>query len=254
MNFEKHKELNAIVPKIENIGQVRILELRNNPNFVVKEIKLKEIESEYNGKLNGDYKATELAELGKELFDELQSRYGVNSPVKFFFGQNKDGETILFSVVDKITSIEPIQEEKEDVAQKFYQLYESLSRYYLDKLRSGGAFLTDINGSTQYVYGRKLTGKNNNEKEIYLVDTDIYLDDRRKSLLTVVYWLARHNSGIDKNSQMIENIKTFISEYQKEFTQIDDKDKERLTQLNKFLSGQEFGNEILPAIPTFEEK
>ncbi len=253
MKFERQQNKENEKPNvsIENVDQSKILELESNANLVVREVLLEELENEYRGKLNGDYSAVELAELGKELFDELRSEYGIDSPVKFLFSKNRNNEPSLFSIVDKIESVTLGQEEKDEVSQKFYQLHESISQYYLDKLRNGGAFLTDINGPTQYVYGTKLT-KQDGDVNIYLVDTDIYLDNKKESLLTLVYWLARHGSGVEKDSKMIENIRIFMSEYQEKFTQIEDKDKERLIQLKNFLSGQAFGKEILPAIPLFE--
>lgn len=253
MDFEKqqNKETgNQAAVSIENIGKEKISEFKSDSNFVVREIRLVELENEYRGKLNRDYSAIELAELGKELFAELQDKYGINVPAKFFL--SKDSEQSLFSIVDKIEPVVPTQEENEMIAQKFYQLYESLSQYYLDKLRTHEAFLTDVNGITQYVYGMSFA--KSNEAKIYLVDTDIYLDDRTESLLTVVYWLARHVSGIEKDTQMIRTIRTFIDEYEKSFIQIDDKNIKRLEQLRKFLLGQYFDDEILPAIPTFEKK
>ncbi len=154
MDFKnkQNKESNIPIPKIENIELGEILKLKNDSNFVIREIKLEKLKDEYSGKLNQNYGATELAKLGKMLFDELRNEYGIDSPVKFFFSRDENNEAILFSVVDKIKPIIPTKEERGTVVQKFYKLYESLSHYYLDKLRNGGAFLTDINGSTQYIY------------------------------------------------------------------------------------------------------
>jgi len=207
----------------------------------------------YYKKIDGNYSGTELAILGVNLFNELQNNYGITSPAKFFLGKNKEKETSLFTVVDRIEPTKITKENKEIISQIFCHLHETLSRYYLDKLRNEKFFLTDINGATQYVYGNKLF-RNKKENKIYLVDTDMYLDNRPKSLLTVVYWLARHAAEDEEKSQIIQNIKIFINEYQCKFKQMGIKDEKRLKQLKFFLEGKKFGDKIYPAIPTFKEK
>lgn len=94
---------------------------------------------------------------------------------------------------------------------------------------------------------------------IYLVDTDIHLDNRPKSLLTVVYWFSIHLFTIENKLKTIlpmarNNIKQFIDEYQILFPNLEDKNLRRLLEIQKFLSGKEFGDTILPAIPIFEKK
>lgn len=251
MNFEKrqNRKFNTPTHIIENIDQTKISQLKESPHFVTREIRFEELESRYRGKLKREYRAIELAELGKKLFEELRE-YGIDSPVRFFIGKD-DNQQVLFSVVGRIERVVSTQEEK--MNQEFHRLYESLSQYYLDKLRDGEAYLTDINNSEQYVYGKKSSGEEE-ETKMYLVDTDIYLDDRKEALLTVVYWLVRHSLRIGRDSKVIENIKAFVNEYKEKFTHVKEKDKERLSQLEQFLSGGGFGEEILPAIPIFEEE
>jgi hypothetical protein len=255
MSFEKQlnsREAN-ITKNVNYVDFEKIIELKENSNFFVREKKLKELESEYQGKLNKDYNGKELVELGVSLFKELRDDYGIDLPASFFVSKDEDGNSLLYLVVDKIKPVVIDNEEASAVKERFHQLYKSLSKYYLAKLRNGGSFLTDINGFKQYIYGIKTKEEGN--AKIYLVDPDIYLDDRSKSLLTVVYWFCRHYpTSIDKSSEIIENIREFVNEYQKKFQQIDNqKDIDRLEQIKDFLQGRSFGSEILPAIPTFED-
>ena len=85
MNFEKrqNRKINTPTHTIENINQTEISQLKGSPNFVTREIHFEELESRYRGKLKREYRATELAELGKKLFGELRE-YGIDSPVRFF--------------------------------------------------------------------------------------------------------------------------------------------------------------------------
>ena len=108
---------------IPNIKQKEVSDLKDNSSFVVREIELETLEDRYRGKLNGDFSAVQLAELGKSLFNELCSNYEICSPVKFFFGKNEDGQSVLLSVVDKIEPILPLEKSKGTVTQKFSQLY-----------------------------------------------------------------------------------------------------------------------------------
>ena len=238
-----------------NLDEAR--EMLDNPIYVTKSKSFEDLQKSYQNKIEGEFKAKELAEIGKGLFDELGQKYNIKTPVEFFVGDNADGQQILYTRVDKVNGQDLAKKENlQDINQLVQELYINISKYYLDKLRSGGFFLTDISGSSQYVYGEK---GNEKESQIYLIDADIYLDNRSESLLTTVYWLSRHlsrvESGLKMNALLARNnIKEFVDEYQTIFPNLDDKNEKRLSEIQKFLSGKGFGDEILPAIPTFEEK
>jgi hypothetical protein len=231
----------------------------NNPKYIVKCKSLEDLQKSYQNKIDGEFEAKKLVEIGKGLFNELRQKYNIETPVEFFIGNNTDNHQVLYIRVDKIDGQDLTKKENlQDINKIVQELYVNISRYYLDKLKNGEFFLTDINGSSQYVYGQKVD-EVDKASQIYLVDADIYLDNRSESLLTTVYWLSRHLSSVEyklrvDSSLPRENIKRFIDEYQTIFPNLDDKNTKRLSEIQRFLSGQGFGDEILPAIPTFEEK
>ncbi len=230
-------------------------EMIADPRYVVKIKSFKELENLYRNKIDGDFEAVELIEMGSRLFDEL-SQYHITIPVEYFLYTDANGQRKYIERVSKIDG-KNLEERQslQDISQSVNELYTNLSNYFLDKLKNGESFLTDINGGSQYVYGSK-----NNEKDskIYLVDADLYLDNRTKHLLTIVYWLARHLFEAEgkcsgTNEVARNNIREFLKIYQETFSDLGSKDMGRIAELEKFLRGEKFGKKILPAIPIFEK-
>ena len=74
----------------------------------------------------------------------------------------------------------------------------------------------------------------------------------------MIYWFARHFLAVEDKiglsvNDIRSNIEQFVLEYQKNYSEMSDKDKKRLEEIKAFLSGKRFGDEILPAIPTFKD-
>ncbi len=259
MNLEwsQNKEIQKTQFKFRELNLHEAREMLNSPNYVVKCKSLEDLQTSYKDKIYGEFEAMDLVETGKRLFDELKQEYSIETPVKFFVGNNADGQQVFYTRVDKISGQDLARKENlQNINKIIQELYVNLSKYYLDKLKNGGFFLTDINGSSQYVYGGKGDQK---ENRIYLVDADIYLDNRPESLLTTTYWLSRHLSDVESklNADVLSarnNIREFVDNYQSLFPVQAGKDIERLSEIQNFLVGKGFGDEILPAISIFEEK
>lgn len=243
--------------EIEEIDSRESEEILNNQNYFVKCRSFEDLQEAYRNNIEGKFEASELISIGKKLFKELKINYEVGTPVRFFIGKNEDNKKVFYTRVDKIDGQDlNARESLDDIADKVQELYVDLSNYFIGKLRGEEFFLTDICNLSQYVYGKKLS-KTDCENQIYLVDADIYMDNRAKSLLTVVYWLSRYLSAAEqklriRNSLARNNIENFIGEYEERFPKLDKKNQQRLSEIKKFLSGEKFGDEILPAIPTFE--
>ena len=65
----------------------------------------------------------------------------------------------------------------------------------MNKLGKDGPFLADINGASQYVYGKR---KGDEKEDIYLVDTDLYIRDSKVAFYNIVLWLAIHVISVER--------------------------------------------------------
>jgi len=257
MDFEKKNNNIFNSPLVESDININAQELKNNLNYIIRSESLDKLAGNYNKKIEGELQPLELVEVIKNLFDELEDKYDILVPVNFVVGVGESDEKLIYSVVDKIIGQNLVEYEgKENIRDDVANLYVSISNYFLDKLRGGGFFLTDINNPAQYVYGKSETKKSSGNK-IYFIDTDIYLDNRRESLVVVVYWLARHIIGVEKQykiklNEARENIRVFVGEFVGSGKELKEKDEKRVREIRNFLNDKRFGEVILPAIPTFE--
>lgn len=145
-------------------------------------------------------------ELGKKLFQEIQTNYNIQVPSEIIVDKNEENKDTIYIITDKIDGVSLEKaEETPEFLKKLEDLYVSISKYYLDKLNSEEAHLADLNGTSQYIYGTK---KGNENPEIYLVDTDLYLNKGDVALLHNVKWLIRHMPK--KFDEAIENIRKII--------------------------------------------
>lgn len=255
------KEQKQSKASIMEVDSSEISEMIDDLNYTVRCKSFKELEDDYKNKIDGEFSALELSRIAKNLFSELENKYGIKTPVEFFISRDESDKQVLYSKVDIISGSDLSKKDSlKKNNQPIKKLYSSLSQYFLDKLNNGGFFLTDISDASQYVYGEKSVefGENDANEQIYLIDTDIYLDNRRESLMTVVYWLSMHFGMLEYNRnvsvpQVKDNIKKFIKEYQKKFPNMNSKNRKRLEEVEKLLAGSEPGEAIMPAIPTFEE-
>lgn len=227
----------------------KFFELKNEPNKIIRVESSDELKTKHNNKLE----IAELVEIASRLYKELEEKYGIFVPTDFFVGKDKEGKDVVFSVVDKISGkhLGEVEKSKEAAAQ-VESLYTSVAKYFLDKYKDGGLYLWDICGESQYIYGRKSNG---NEDKIYLIDTDIWLNNSRTGMYLVVYWLTRHMSGAERdfNTQFNEArnyIKQFIDQPLPK--NISETDMKNVDGIKSFLNNVKSDYNPKSAIPTFE--
>jgi len=186
----------------EHENKDNVLELDGNSDKIVRKESFKKLEQLSINKVD----PVELAVIGKKLFKELED-YNILAPVEFIIGQDEQGEKVVYEIVHKIKggNLEEVEITKE-TQEEVEKLYNSIANYYLCKSRKEENFLADINSASQYVYG---TTKENEQKRIYLTDTDLYINSGKVALLHVVKWFLRHMTWVeekfDKNFEIARN-------------------------------------------------
>jgi hypothetical protein len=139
--------------------------LKNNPNVVIR-----------SEPCWGSQEETEkFLDKGELLFRELSEQYSVPlPPFEAVTGKNKAGEETIFIITERIQgeNLYTLLETNPpaELREKLEALCEGLSKYFLDKYKSGGMYLSDIN-PTQFIYG---TRPGRDQKEIYWMDFDLY--------------------------------------------------------------------------------
>lgn len=227
----------------------KFFESSDRPNKIIRVEDGKELIKKHKGK----FELIELVEEAKKLYTELEEKYGIIVPAEFFIGKDKTGNDVIYSVVDKIEGkrFEDIEKTDEDI-KKVEALYTSVAKYLLDKFKEGGLYLWDICGESQYIYGKKV---GEDEDKIYLIDTDIWLNNSKNSMYLVVYWLTRHISGEEKhfNTQFSEArdcIQEFVNQPLPD--NIKENDMENITGIKEFLENKKSNYNPKSAIPDFE--
>ncbi|MFH1626566.1 MAG: hypothetical protein ABH971_00445 [bacterium] len=228
----------------------KFFELEDGLNKIIRVESSNELKHKHKDK----FELAELVKIARKLFQELQKKYEINVPADFFINKDKNGKDIVYSIVDKIKG-EHLGEVKnsEEISKKIEKLYTSVAKYFLDKsLKEGELYLWDICGQSQYVYGKKLDDK---EDKIYLIDTDIWLNNSKVGMYLVVYWLTRHISaqenkiGIQFNEAR-NNIKQFIDQPLPK--NISETDMENVNGIKSFLNNEKSDYNPKSAIPAFE--
>ncbi len=219
------------------------------PNKIIRAEDFEELFDKHGSKIE----ISELVEIAKRLYKELEEKYGILVPAEFFLGKDKLGNNVVYSVADKIEGqhLGEIEKSKE-VIEKVEALYTSVARYFLDKSKEGGLYLWDICGESQYIYGKKVGDEGD---KIYLIDTDIWLNNSRTGMYLVVYWLTRHMSGaeMDFNTKFTEArdyIKQFISQPLPDNMSKDD--MKNVGGIRSFLNNEKSDYNPESAIPNFE--
>lgn len=207
---------------------------------------------ELSNKHGGKYEILELIEIAKKLYKELEG-YGILIPVEFFIGNDEEGNDIAYSVVDKIEGkhLEEVEKNEEAII-KIEALYTAVAKYFFDKSNEGGLYLWDICGGSQYIYGKKVGDV---EDKIYLIDTDIWLNNSKRSMYLVVYWLTRHMSGAEINAgikfmEARNYVDRFIGSQLPD--NMSDVDMKNVDEIKKFLKGEKSDYNPESAIPNFE--
>jgi len=203
-NDEVKPLFSKLIPSDLNKGETnrRFYQFENDLSKIIRIDTFNDLKDRYENMVD----PMTVVELGKNLFKEVQKDYNIQVPVEIIIDKNEKGEDCVFIVTEKIKggSLEDIEKSPEFL-EKLESLYVSISKYYLDKLNTRQAHLADLNDISQYIYGKKEGDKS---KEIYLVDTDLYINKGDASLLHNVKWLIRHMPY--KFDEAIENIRNII--------------------------------------------
>jgi hypothetical protein len=113
-------------------------------------------------------------------------------------------------------------------------------------------YLWDICGGTQYIYGKKA---GDTEEKIYLVDTDIWLNNSRKGMYLVVYWLTRHMSDAEEHSNTkFVDARSYIEQFvsQPFPDDMSKSDMKNIDGIRNFLNGGKSSYNPKSGIPNFE--
>lgn len=228
-------------------------EIENNPNKVIRAESFGELNERYDNKIE----IIELTKIAKKLFNELEEKYGIFTPTDFLIGKNKEGDKVVYSIVEKIEGRNLEEAElSTEVITKSETLYASVAKYFFDKSHEGGLYLCDINNPSQFVYGRK---HGEQEDKVYLIDTDIYISNNRAGIYLVVNWLTRHMSGVEKHfktkfEKAREYISKFVEQSLPEEISSSEKDEanKNINEIKKFLNDEKLGASPKSAIPPFE--
>lgn len=231
-----------------SIGNGKLYELKENPEKIIRVEKIDNLLYKHNG-LNTE----KLLLASKILFDELKNKYGIISPVEFGFIKNEKGDQSIYSSVDRVYGkhFEELNN-TDEIKNKISNLYGNISQYFLDKYQKKEPYIWDINGESQYVYGKK---KGDLEDTIYLVDTDIWLSKNQNDMYLSLYWLCFHMSGLeDKFDTKFKKARSNI----KKFTELPVPENLEELNLKCLESVKEFLEDKIPsympesAIPRFE--
>lgn len=230
-------------------GSNKFYELKDNPNKIIRVESFDELKNKHDNKLE----IGELVETAKKLYKELEEKYEISSPVDFAVSKDKEGNDIVCSITDRINGkqLENVEKTKEFKI-KTEKLYASISKYFLDKFNEGGLYVWDINGESQYIYGKKEGDK---EDKIYLIDTDIWLSKSKKDMYLSVYWLARHISWLEHCfGTSFQEARNYITEFisQPIPEEVDEQVKKNLNGIKDILDNKKSEYDPESAIPRFE--
>ena len=201
---------------------------------------------------NNDY-IPELVEIAKKLYQELEEKYNILVPVDFTISKYGDGKDVVCSITNKIEGKHLGEINKsEEFLSKTEKLYASIAKYFLDKFREGGLYVWDLNGESQYVYGKKLGDK---EDKIYLIDTDIWLSKNKNDMYLSVYWLVRHMSWLEHQLDVkFQEARSYINEFinQPLPEKVDESVEKNLDGIKKIMNDEKSEYNPESAIPRFE--
>ncbi len=241
------------IGRVDKTGELAAV--KEDPNKIVRYESLSDLREVYGN----DVSAEQLTKTAKELFAELSEDYGITVPVDFVIDKNREDEIIVGEIVDRIEGVNLDEVEiTNDVIEKTEHLYLSIAKYLFDKYESEEEYLADINSGTQYVYGKKSGGT---EDQIYLIDTDVIYRKGRKGMFLVFYWFTRHVSGMERRcgrkfDGVREIVKKIVSLQVSEHTS-DEEAKEIKAykdDMKNYLDDKKFGLSPTSAIPSFENK
>ena len=255
LDKEKNKnELNfndLVVSTISksHVGTNKFYEPKDNPNKIIRVESFDELLDKHNNKIG----IPNLVGTAKNLYKELEEKYGIVAPVDFATSKDNHGKDVVCVITDKIEgqNLEKV-ENGEEFVNKVEKLYSAVAKYFLDKSKDGGLYIWDINGESQYIYGKKLGDK---EDKIYLIDTDIWLSKNKNDMYLSVYWLARHMSWLEsklgvKFTEARNSINEFINQPLPE--DAEESVEKNIDGIRKIIAGEKSEYNPESAIPRFE--
>lgn len=225
----------------------KFYESKDYPGKIIRVEDFNELLNRHDNKIS----VPELVDIAKKLYTELGEKYGIVAPVTFSIEKNNKGEDVVCSIVDKIKGehFENINNQ-EDLLNKVEKLYSSIAEYFLDKYKEGGLYIWDINGESQYLYGKK---EGDTEDKIYIVDTDIWLSKSKEDMYLSFYWLARHMSGLEKHFKtQFKEARKYISKFIEEPLPDGMEENENIDGIRKILNNEKTDYNPESAIPRFE--
>jgi hypothetical protein len=232
----------------------KLFESENLHNKIIRVEQADELLHKHNNRLE----LTELVQEAENLFGELENKYGVNIPFDDYrIGKDKSGNDIVYCVVDRIDGkhLEEVGPSIE-FSEQAETLYTSIAKYFLDKFEEGGLYLWDINGQSQYIYGKKAGEQ---EDKIYLIDTDIWMSRSHAGIYLTLEWLTRHMSGVERHvnrtfKKAREYIRQIICKPIPE--EMSESDRNTISQnidnISRFLNREKIRSGSKNAIPPFE--
>lgn len=145
--------------------------------------------SENGGSEFSNQELLDMAIVGREEFRKLSDKYNIMvAPTDLVVGHDAMNQGTVFSVTSKVEgqNFDEIAESnlQNNTREEWKRLLKQandtaigLFDYFCDKAEFGGHYLADLNFYGQYVYGK--TG-DDNENNLYLVDTDVLLTEHVK--------------------------------------------------------------------------
>ncbi len=236
-----------------HLGLGKLYEAESRPNKIIRVENVDDLLARYNNKID----TVELVRIADKLFKELESEYGILVPAEFFIGKDGHGNEVVYSIVDKIKGEHLKKSEySSELVSKSEKLYASIAKYFLDKFKKKEIYLCDINSQDQYIFGRK---SGEQAQEIYLIDTDICMNNSLVGMYLVVEWLTRHMIGIEKKFEVkFKEAREYIAQFllQPLPGEMDDSEKiavnKNIVGIKKFLNNEKLGDGPEPALPTFK--
>lgn len=164
----------------------------NDPDKIVREISF--------GRFLGNYETgsgVEAAIMGKKLLEELRDKYHFPIPITHIV-IGKDEGPYLYNpcvyvitekvegekIYDALENREMSQEERGRIIDSLDKTFAQFTRYARDKYEHKDFFLWDMGGIRQFMWG---TTKEDTEKNLYMVDTDINYVTREQDMILKYY-------------------------------------------------------------------
>jgi hypothetical protein len=155
----------------------RFQQLRNRPEFVVKELRYETLHDnqrlQNSGETERDYMVRQ-AGYGRQLLREFSELSGINIPKsQLLIGSNEHGSEVLYRVGEQVMGSDLTDAIKNGELDddELSHLAASLFNYYKDKFETGEDYSVDLAWVGQYRYGRTLSDPVN---RLYFTDTDPY--------------------------------------------------------------------------------